>query len=41
MVKISKATLSTENDLYICLCYIIPEDSSRQSMNESNVLTDC
>ena len=36
-VKISKATLSTENDLYICLCYIIPEDSSRQSMNESNV----
>ena len=36
-IKISKSILSTENDLYICLCYIIPENSSRQSMNESNV----
>ena len=36
-VKISKSILSSENDLYICLCYFIPENSSRQSMTESNV----
>ena len=36
-VKISKTTMSAENDLYICICYIIPEESSRQSMIESNV----
>ena len=29
-IKISKSILSTENGLYICLCYIIPENSSRQ-----------
>ena len=30
-VKISSSTLSTENDLYICLCYVVPDSSSRQA----------
>ena len=35
--KIDKSVLSAENDLYVCLCYVIPDDSSRQSMVESNI----
>ena len=36
-VKISKSVLSSNKDLYNCLCYVVPDDSSRQSLNESNI----
>ena len=36
-VKISSSTLSTENDLYICLCYVVPDSSSRQALLETNI----
>lgn len=36
-VKICKSILFVDEDLYVCLCYIIHEESSRQSMNDSNV----
>ena len=36
-VKIDKSVLSSERDLYVCLCYVIPDGSSRQSMVESNI----
>ena len=36
-VKISKTVLSSDKDLYICLCYIIPDESSRQTIVESNI----
>ena len=36
-MKISKSVLSSNKDLYICLCYVVPDDSSRQSLNESNI----
>ncbi|MCG8048238.1 MAG: reverse transcriptase family protein [Candidatus Thiodiazotropha endolucinida] len=36
-VKISNSVLSLQDDLYICLCYVTPDDSSRQSMVESNI----
>lgn len=34
-VKISSSILSTENDLYICLCYVVPDESSRQWLLET------
>ena len=34
-VKISKSVLSSNKDLYICLCYVVPDDSNCQSLNES------
>lgn len=37
-VKIDKFLLSLSSDLYIALCYVTPDDSSRQSMLETNVL---
>jgi hypothetical protein len=43
-VKIRNSKLSLENDFYIALFYVIPDDSSRQSMSENNVfdrLLDC
>ena len=36
-IKISKSVLFSEKDLYVCLCYVTPDDSSRQSMVESNI----
>ena len=36
-VKIAKSVLSSTNDLYICLCYVIPDDSSRQALTETNI----
>ena len=36
-VKIDKSFLSLSSDLYIALCYVTPDDSSRQSMLETNV----
>lgn len=36
-VKIDKSLLSLSSDLYIALCYVTPDDSSRQSMLETNV----
>ena len=36
-VKISSSTLSMENDLYICLCYVVPDSSSRQALLETNI----
>lgn len=26
-----------EKDLYVCLCYVIPDDSSRQTMIDNNI----
>ena len=36
-IKISKSVLSLQDDLFICLCYVTPDDSSRQSLIETNV----
>ena len=36
-IKIDKSKLALENDLYICLCYVTPDESSRQSLNETNI----
>ena len=36
-IKICKSVLGIDTDLYICLCYVIPDESSRQALNESNV----
>ena len=36
-VKISSSILSMENDLYISLCYVVPDDSSRQGLLETNI----
>ena len=40
LVKISKSVLSSNKDLYICLCYVVPDDSSCQSLNESVVFVE-
>jgi hypothetical protein len=36
-IKISASKLCLENDLYIILCYAVPEGSSRQALIESNM----
>ena len=36
-VKIGKSVLSLNEDLYICLCYVTPDESSRQSLIETNI----
>ena len=36
-IKIDKSTLSLSKDLYICLCYVTPDVSSRQSLIETNI----
>ena len=36
-IKITKSVLNTTNDLYICLCYVIPDESSRQALTENNI----
>jgi hypothetical protein len=36
-IKISGNLLSLQNDLYVCLCYAVPENSSRQSMIETSM----
>ena len=36
-VKISSSVLSLNTDLYICLCYVVPDESSRQAMIETNI----
>ena len=36
-VRIGKSVLSLNEDLYICLCYVKPGESSRQSLNETNI----
>lgn len=36
-VKISKHALALDNDLYVCLCYVTPDNSSRQSFVETNI----
>ena len=36
-VKLDKKVLSLNSDLYVCLCYVIPDDSSRQSLVETNI----
>ena len=35
-VKLNKCVLSLNEDLYICLCYVTPDDSSRRTLVESN-----
>ena len=35
-IKIYKPVLHLQHDLYICLCYVVPDESSRQSMIENN-----
>lgn len=37
-IKLSANKLSLNHDLYFCLCYVIPENSSRQSMIEVHTL---
>ena len=29
--------MAMDSDLYVCLCYVTPDDSSRQSLNETNI----
>ena len=36
-IKITKSVLNLTNDLYICLCYVIPDESSRQALTENNI----
>ena len=36
-VKLNKSVISLNEDLYICLCYVTPDDSSRQTLVESNI----
>ena len=36
-VKIGKSVLSLNEDLYICLCYVTPDESSSQSLIETNI----
>ena len=36
-VKLDKKVLSLNSDLYVCLCYVTPDDSSRQSLVETNI----
>ncbi len=36
-VKLKGIHFAFENDLYICIAYIIPVNSSRQSFSESDV----
>ena len=37
-IKIDKHILKLSNDLYVCLCYIIPSGSSREAFIDSDVL---
>ena len=34
---ISKSALCSNSDLYICPCYVIPDESSRQTLTETNI----
>ena len=36
-VKISKSVLCLNNDLYICLCYVILDGSSRYALTKTNI----
>ena len=36
-IKIDKTLCSLDNDLFIGLCYVVPDNSSRQSMMETNI----
>ena len=36
-VELSRCILSLSEDLYICLCYVTPDESSRQSLIETNM----
>ena len=36
-VKSDKALFSMSNDLYVGICYVIPDDSSRQSLVDTNM----
>lgn len=36
-IKISRSVLSLSSDLYICLCYVVPDESSRQALIETNI----
>ena len=36
-VVISSSVLSLNNDLNICLCYVVPDESSRQAIIETNI----
>ena len=37
-LKINKSLLNLADDLYLCLCYIIPAGSTREGLTENNVL---
>ena len=37
-IKIDKQIFNLSNDLYVCLCYIIPSGSSREAFVDSDVL---
>ena len=39
-LKINKTCLGFVNDIYICLCYIPPSNSSRQGIIESSIYDD-
>ena len=36
-IKTKKSLCSPDNDLFVGLCYMVPDDSSRQSMVETNI----
>ena len=39
-IKIYKTLCCSEKDLLIGLCYVIPDESSRQKMSETNIFLD-
>ena len=36
-VKIAASKLSIDKDFYVGLCYVLPDDSSRQSLTDNNI----
>ena len=40
MMKMKHSVFDFENDVYLCLCYIPPSNSSRQGIIESNTFDD-
>ena len=40
-IKLKGEVFSLNIDLYICLCCVVPENSSRQSIIESHTIDTC
>ena len=39
-VRIEGSKLNMDDDLFICLCYNLPSDSSRQNLMDEDILTE-